>query len=93
MTKLCDLGNDDSVCSVGWAQRGTHLAVGTSNGKLQVYLSNNKTQCLLAVESVLYMLEEYYLVEYFVFWVVRFVQHGMSHLTQNGYFHLQPECS
>nr|XP_048317840.1 uncharacterized protein LOC107435782 isoform X2 [Ziziphus jujuba var. spinosa] len=24
-----------SVCSVGWAQRGTHLAVGTSNGKVQ----------------------------------------------------------
>lgn len=36
MTKLCDLGIDDSVCSVGWAQRGTHLAVGTSNGKVQV---------------------------------------------------------
>ncbi|KAE9459475.1 hypothetical protein C3L33_08599, partial [Rhododendron williamsianum] len=37
VTKLCDLGNDDSVCSVGWAQRGTHLAVGTSNGKLQIW--------------------------------------------------------
>ncbi|PKI64463.1 hypothetical protein CRG98_015137, partial [Punica granatum] len=35
VTKLCDLGIDDSVCSVGWAQRGTHLAVGTRNGKLQ----------------------------------------------------------
>ncbi|CAN1789126.1 Protein FIZZY-RELATED 1 [Linum perenne] len=29
VTKLCDLGIDDSVCSVGWAQRGTNnLAVG-----------------------------------------------------------------
>ncbi|KAK4770656.1 hypothetical protein SAY87_031188 [Trapa incisa] len=37
VTKLCDLGIDDSVCSVNWAQRGTHLAVGTSNGKLQVW--------------------------------------------------------
>ncbi|XP_059661695.1 B-type cell cycle switch protein ccs52A-like [Cornus florida] len=37
VTKLCDLGMDDSVCSVGWAQRGTHLAVGTSNGKLQIW--------------------------------------------------------
>ncbi|KAK3010525.1 hypothetical protein RJ639_011338 [Escallonia herrerae] len=37
VTKLCDLGIDDSVCSVGWAQRGTHLAVGTSNGKLQIW--------------------------------------------------------
>lgn len=36
VVKLCDLGIDDSVCSVGWAQRGAHLAVGTSNGKLQV---------------------------------------------------------
>ncbi|XWS49004.1 hypothetical protein CRYUN_Cryun13aG0126200 [Craigia yunnanensis] len=37
VTKLCDLGIDDSVCSVGWAQRGTHLAVGTSNGKVQIW--------------------------------------------------------
>ncbi|XP_062147081.1 B-type cell cycle switch protein ccs52A-like [Alnus glutinosa] len=37
VTKLCDLGIDDSVCSVGWAQRGTHLAVGTSNGKVQLW--------------------------------------------------------
>nr|XP_043629443.1 protein FIZZY-RELATED 2-like [Erigeron canadensis] len=37
VTKLCDLGNDDSVCSVGWAQRGTNLAVGTSNGKVQIW--------------------------------------------------------
>ncbi|XVF13236.1 hypothetical protein REPUB_Repub08aG0191200 [Reevesia pubescens] len=37
VTKLCDLGVDDSVCSVGWAQRGTHLAVGTSNGKVQIW--------------------------------------------------------
>ncbi|KAK1297528.1 Protein FIZZY-RELATED 2 [Acorus calamus] len=36
VTKLCDLGADDSVCSVGWAQRGTHLAVGTNNGKAEV---------------------------------------------------------
>ena len=34
VVKLCDLGIDDSVRSVGWAQRGTYLAVGTSNGKL-----------------------------------------------------------
>ncbi|KAF3619702.1 Fizzy-related protein -like protein [Capsicum annuum] len=37
VVKLCDLGIDDNVCSVGWAQRGTHLAVGTSNGKVQSY--------------------------------------------------------
>ncbi|KAI9076669.1 hypothetical protein K1719_041434 [Acacia pycnantha] len=37
VTKLCDLGIDDSVCSVGWAHHGTHLAVGTSNGKVQIW--------------------------------------------------------
>ncbi|XP_010451252.1 PREDICTED: protein FIZZY-RELATED 2-like [Camelina sativa] len=37
VTKLCDLGADDSVCSVGWALRGTHLAVGTSTGKVQIW--------------------------------------------------------
>ncbi|KAG8095738.1 hypothetical protein GUJ93_ZPchr0013g36266 [Zizania palustris] len=37
VTKLCDLGVDDTVCSVGWAQRGTHLAVGTNQGKVQVW--------------------------------------------------------
>ncbi|MBA0703195.1 hypothetical protein Goari_020433 [Gossypium aridum] len=31
VSKLCDLGIRDSVCSVGWAQCGTHLAVGTNN--------------------------------------------------------------
>lgn len=36
VTKLCDLGNDESICSVGWAQRGTHLAVGTGSGKVEV---------------------------------------------------------
>ncbi|XP_038679200.1 protein FIZZY-RELATED 2-like [Tripterygium wilfordii] len=37
VTKLCDLGIDDSVCSVGWAQRGTHVAIGTNNGKVQIW--------------------------------------------------------
>ncbi|CAM0870305.1 unnamed protein product [Alopecurus aequalis] len=37
VTKLCDLGADDTVCSVGWAQRGTHLAVGTNQGKVQIW--------------------------------------------------------
>ncbi|WOL00150.1 protein FIZZY-RELATED 2 [Canna indica] len=37
VTKLCDLGVEDSVCSVGWAQRGNHLAVGTNQGKVQIW--------------------------------------------------------
>lgn len=36
VTKLCDLGIDETVCSVGWSQQGTTLAVGTSNGEVQV---------------------------------------------------------
>ncbi|KAL3645624.1 B-type cell cycle switch protein ccs52A [Castilleja foliolosa] len=42
VVKLCDLGVDDSVCSVGWAHRGTHLAVGTTDGKLQLW---DASQC------------------------------------------------
>ena len=37
VTKLCDLGPDDSVTSVSWTQRGTHLAVGTSVGEVQIW--------------------------------------------------------
>jgi cell division cycle 20-like protein 1 (cofactor of APC complex) len=37
VTKLCDLGVDETVCSVGWALRGTHLAIGTSSGTVQIW--------------------------------------------------------
>ncbi|XP_060173130.1 B-type cell cycle switch protein ccs52A-like [Lycium barbarum] len=37
VVQLCDLGIDGDVSSVGWAQRGTHLAIGTSNGKVQLW--------------------------------------------------------
>eukprot|EP00250_Pteridium_aquilinum_P008694 c18141_g1_i1 orf=281-1864(+) len=37
VTKLCDLGPDDTVCSVGWTQRGTYLAVGTNLGEVQIW--------------------------------------------------------
>ncbi|XP_022631623.1 protein FIZZY-RELATED 1 isoform X2 [Vigna radiata var. radiata] len=37
VTKLCDLGVDDSVCSVGWAPLGTYLAVGSNSGKVQIW--------------------------------------------------------
>ncbi|KAL4194557.1 hypothetical protein AMTRI_Chr05g69240 [Amborella trichopoda] len=42
VTKLCDLGVDDSVCSVGWTQRGTYLAVGTNLGEVQIW---DATRC------------------------------------------------
>ena len=34
VTKLCDLGQEDSVTSVAWTQRGSHLAVGTNKGEV-----------------------------------------------------------
>ncbi|KAI9092449.1 WD40-repeat-containing domain protein [Phlyctochytrium arcticum] len=37
VTKLCDLGSDDSVTSVSWMQKGTHLAVGTDSGLVQLW--------------------------------------------------------
>jgi len=37
VTKLCDLGQDDNVTSVAWTQRGTHLAVGTNKGEVQIW--------------------------------------------------------
>ncbi|CAD7962745.1 unnamed protein product [Amoebophrya sp. A25] len=37
VTKLCDLGGEDTVTSVSWTQRGTHLAVGTHSGDVQIW--------------------------------------------------------
>lgn len=37
VTKLLDLGGEDAVTSVGWSQRGGHLAVGTNKGDLQIW--------------------------------------------------------
>eukprot|EP00537_Pseudo-nitzschia_pungens_P000966 CAMPEP_0172361334 /NCGR_PEP_ID=MMETSP1060-20121228/5184_1 /TAXON_ID=37318 /ORGANISM="Pseudo-nitzschia pungens, Strain cf. cingulata" /LENGTH=858 /DNA_ID=CAMNT_0013083563 /DNA_START=509 /DNA_END=3088 /DNA_ORIENTATION=- len=38
VTKLCDLQeSEDHVTSVSWAQRGTHLAVGTNKGEVQLW--------------------------------------------------------
>ena len=37
VTKLYDLGQNDTITSVGWSNRGSHLAVGTNSGTLQVW--------------------------------------------------------
>jgi cell division cycle 20-like protein 1 (cofactor of APC complex) len=38
VTKLCDLADsEDLVTSVSWAQRGTHVAVGTNKGEVQLW--------------------------------------------------------
>ncbi|KAI1959313.1 substrate-specific activator of APC-dependent proteolysis [Ophidiomyces ophidiicola] len=40
VTKLCQL-SDDTVTSVNWIQRGTHLAVGTGKGLVQIWDAEN----------------------------------------------------
>ncbi|KAJ3195707.1 hypothetical protein HK101_011294 [Irineochytrium annulatum] len=35
--KLCDLGPDDSVTAVNWNPKGTHVAVGTNKGIVQLW--------------------------------------------------------
>ncbi|OQR95729.1 WD repeat-containing protein srw1 [Achlya hypogyna] len=37
VTKLCDLGDQDSITSVSWAPRGHQLAVGTHSGEVQLW--------------------------------------------------------
>lgn len=38
VTKLCDLSvHEDTVTAVSWAQRGTHLSVGTNKGEVQLW--------------------------------------------------------
>jgi cell division cycle 20-like protein 1 (cofactor of APC complex) len=38
VTKLCDLSaTEDIVTAVSWAQRGTHLSVGTNRGEVQLW--------------------------------------------------------
>ncbi|KMP05983.1 meiosis-specific APC/C activator protein AMA1 [Coccidioides immitis RMSCC 2394] len=40
VTKLCQL-NEDTVTSVSWIQRGTHLAIGTGRGFVQIWDAEN----------------------------------------------------
>jgi cell division cycle 20-like protein 1 (cofactor of APC complex) len=51
VTKLCDFGNDDCVTSVSWTQRGTHLAVGTNLGEVQVRLIIIVLFCFVLFDS------------------------------------------
>ncbi|KAJ1339904.1 hypothetical protein BSLG_005439 [Batrachochytrium salamandrivorans] len=37
VTKLCDIAPHDSVSSVNWIQRGTHIAIGTNKGMVQLW--------------------------------------------------------
>ncbi|KAK4798923.1 hypothetical protein SAY86_024288 [Trapa natans] len=37
VTKLCDLGPTDGVCSVQWTREGSYISVGTSLGHVQIW--------------------------------------------------------
>lgn len=37
VTKLCDLGTNDSVTSVSWSLKGVHLSLGTNSGEVQIW--------------------------------------------------------
>jgi cell division cycle 20-like protein 1 (cofactor of APC complex) len=37
VTRLVDLGDDLSVCSVSWSQRGHYLSIGVDNGDVQIW--------------------------------------------------------
>ncbi|GAB2299797.1 Protein FIZZY-RELATED 3 [Dionaea muscipula] len=37
VTKLCDLGPNDSVCSVQWTREGSYVSIGTNLGLVQVW--------------------------------------------------------
>jgi cell division cycle 20-like protein 1 (cofactor of APC complex) len=41
VTKLCEVPVDDSITSVGWSHRGSHLAVGTNSGETQIWDTNH----------------------------------------------------
>ncbi|EXB65255.1 Protein FIZZY-RELATED 3 [Morus notabilis] len=42
VTKLCDLGPNDGICSVQWTREGSYIAIGTNLGQVQVW---DGTQC------------------------------------------------
>lgn len=37
VNRLCDLGRAESVCSVSWIGAGTHLAIGTNSGLVEIW--------------------------------------------------------
>lgn len=37
VNKLCELGDNDIVCSVSWSQRGNHIAVGNYFGDVKIF--------------------------------------------------------
>jgi cell division cycle 20-like protein 1 (cofactor of APC complex) len=62
VTKLCDLSPADTVCSVGWSQRGSFLSVGTNAGEVQIWdigklkkirtMTGHRARCALRMQCL-----------------------------------------
>ncbi|KAG7016229.1 Protein FIZZY-RELATED 3, partial [Cucurbita argyrosperma subsp. argyrosperma] len=37
VTKLCDLGPNDGVCSIQWTKEGSYISIGTNLGQVQIW--------------------------------------------------------
>lgn len=37
VNRLCDLGRSESICSLSWIGAGTHLAIGTNSGLVEIW--------------------------------------------------------
>lgn len=46
VTKLCDLGPNDGVCSVQWTREGSYISIGTNLGQVQVTYQKIKIEVL-----------------------------------------------
>ena len=46
VTKLCDLGPNDSVCSVQWTREGSYISIGTHLGQVQVTIYCDVCVCV-----------------------------------------------
>jgi len=47
VTRLCDLGPDDSVTSIAWATSGNHISVGSNSGRISIW---DSTTCRVVRE-------------------------------------------
>ncbi|KAL0005343.1 hypothetical protein SO802_012904 [Lithocarpus litseifolius] len=52
VTKLCDLGPNDGVCSVQWTREGSYISIGTNLGQVQRSYRENGSNLNLSLTSM-----------------------------------------